>query len=338
MPNHLVPHQFIERETSRVITEKLFADKTTNSIYSHVRENTTTLFNLLISVRFSHLLGYLNFDMPLLNRASSIKRTVENLDIDMSECVDPFHLLNTPRKLFERKIRYWETRPMSKKPENIVSPADAKMLVGSFDECNSIFLKEKFFDFNEMIGTDKSEWLNAFQDGDYAVFRLTPEKYHYNHVPVTGKVVDYYEIDGDCHSCNPGAVVVMVTPYSKNRREVTIIDTEIPSGTHIGLVAMIEITALMIGHIDQRYSTHKYENPIKIYRGLHLEKGQPKSLYRPGSSVDVLIFQHNRIQFSPDIVTNMRRPNVVSRYSKNFGQPLVETDVRVRSTIAKRRG
>lgn len=54
------------------------------------------------------------------------------------------------------------------------------------------------------------------------------------------------------NSCNPGAVVSMVTPFSKNRRVVTVIDTDVPGGTGIGLVAM------MIGDIVQCYSTHGY--------------------------------------------------------------------------------
>jgi hypothetical protein len=33
-----------------------------------------------------------------------------------------------------------------------------------------------------------SPWLPAFDRGDFAIFRLTPDKYHYNHVPVSGEV------------------------------------------------------------------------------------------------------------------------------------------------------
>jgi phosphatidylserine decarboxylase len=43
----------------------------------------------------------------------------------------------------------------------------------------------------------------------------------------------------------------MVRPYSKNKRVVTIIDTDVEGGTGIGLVAMIEVVALMIGDIVQ---------------------------------------------------------------------------------------
>ncbi len=163
--------------------------------------------------------------------------------------------------------------------------------------------------------------------------RLTADKYHYNHVPVSGRVVDIYAVEGRYHSCNPQAVVEMATPYSKNKRVVTVIDTDVPGGTGVGLVAMIEIVAMMIGRIEQCYSTHRYDDPVPVTTGLFLHKGQPKSLYQPGSSTDVLIFQHNRMRFAEDLLRNQLRSNVSSRFTIGFQKPLVETDLKVRSLI-----
>jgi phosphatidylserine decarboxylase len=125
-----------------------------------------------------------------------------------------------------------------------------------------------------------------------------------------------------------------VTPYSKNKRVVTIIDTDVPGGSGVGLVAMVEVVALMIGEIDQRYSRENYDEPETLRPGMFLVRGVPKSLYRPGSSTDVLIFQRGRVNFAPDLVLNMNARNTQSRFSSGFGRPLVETDVKVRSLIA----
>jgi phosphatidylserine decarboxylase len=220
-------------------------------------------------------------------------------------------------------------------PSVVVSPADARCLVFSFTESSALFLKEKFFTFEDLLGYDKRVWLNVFHGGDSAIFRLTPEKYHYNHTPVSGKVLDIYEIPGQYHCCNPGAVVQVVTPYSKNKRVVTVIDTDVQGGTYVGLVAMIEIVALMIGGICQCYSEHRYDSPQDVKKGMFLKKGQPKSLYKPGSSTDVLIFEKGKVTFSDDIVKNMYRQGIKSRFSQGFGQPLVETEVKVRSAIAQ---
>lgn len=335
MRTNAVPHQYVDRETCRVTTEQLIADDLINRIYAQARENATFMFRTVTSRRMSALLAFLNFDLPFAGNLQTREKRIEAMGIRLDECLDPPDSLDTPRKLFERKIRYHQCRPMPRPETCIVSPADARMVVGSFNTQNALFLKEKFFSFNELLGKDRRRWTTAFEGGDFAIFRLTPDKYHYNHVPVSGKVLDVYAIDGQYHSCNPGAVVSMVTPFSKNRRVVTIVDTDVPGGSGVGLVAMIEIVAMMIGDIAQCYSTHDYDQPKDVREGMFLQRGCPKSLYRPGSSVDVLIFQNNRIAFSEDILANMRRRDVSSRYSLNFRSPLVETDVKVRSEIGK---
>lgn len=328
----MTPHQYIERDTGRIITEKLFGDQLVNWLYSSVRERVPGFFNSLVSAKASEFLAYLNYQSRLCARFSGSRRWVAEFNIDLNECLAPIEELDTPQKIFERKIRYWDTRPM---PEDaIVSPADSRIVVGSLRENSSLRLKDKFFDFEELIGADKEAWLLAFSNGDFAIFRLTPDKYHYNHCPVSGKVIDFYEISGGYHSCNPGAVVHVATPFSKNKRTVTIIDTNVPGGSQVGFVAMVEVVALMIGDIVQSYSEEKYDSPQAVTVGMFLKRGQPKSLYRPGSSTDVLLFQKEKIQFAPEILSNMHHPSATSRFSLNFGAPLVETDLKVRSLIA----
>ncbi|RJP81424.1 MAG: phosphatidylserine decarboxylase [Desulfobacteraceae bacterium] len=330
----IYPHQYVHRETSKIMNERLFADRIINFIYSSQRENTSTLFHILTSARVSGLLAAFNYDIPLGETLTGGRKLLQKLGVDLTECVDPPATLDTARKVFERKIKYWEKRPMPEEKSIVVSPADAKMIAGSFADDSLLFIKEKFFHFEELIGPDKTRWLDTFRNGDFAVFRLTPEKYHYNHAPVTGRVLDIYEIDGRYHSCNPAAVIYLATPFSKNKRVVTVMDTDVEGGTGIGRVAMIEIAALMIGDIVQCYSETRYDAPRGVKKGLVMQKGQPKSLYRPGSSVDVLIFEKNRIQFSSDILHNRDRKDIQSRFSRHFSSPLVETEVTVRSAIA----
>jgi phosphatidylserine decarboxylase len=71
-----------------------------------------------------------------------------------------------------------------------------------------------------------------------------PEKYHYTHCPASGVVRDIYDLPGAYHSCHPAATVALAAPFSKNRRVVTIIDTDVANGSGVGLVAMIEVVAL----------------------------------------------------------------------------------------------
>jgi phosphatidylserine decarboxylase len=326
-------HQFVERRTGRVLTERLYGDRLVRLLYSEVRESAPALYRLALSRRVSTVLGFLNYDLPFGGALTGGDRFLRVAGLELDECTA--ENLSTMRKVFERKIRYWECRPMPEEASAIVSPADARALVGSFHETSALFIKGKFFDFEELLGSDKEQWLQAFAGGDFAIFRLTPDKYHYNHTPVAGVVRDFYEVSGQYHACNPTAVITIVTPYSKNTRAVTVIDTDVPGGTNIGLVAMIEVTALMIGEVVQCYSRERYENPQPVLPGMLLERGCPKSRYRPGSSTDVLIFQRDRISFDEDLIVNRNRRDAQSRFSLGFGEPLVETEVAVRSQIAR---
>jgi phosphatidylserine decarboxylase len=283
--------------------------------------------------RTSKLLGFINYDIPLIN---GTERFLTRCGANLTECVDPPNSLNTARKLFERRIRYWECRPMPPNFDAVVSPSDARVIIGSLLEQSALFIKNKFFDLKDLLGTSKAEWFTAFRDGLFAIFRLTPDKYHYNHTPVAGEVRDVYSVFGAYHSCNPSAVLTLAEPYSKNKRFVTIIDTDVPGGTGIGILAMIEVVALMIGDIAQLYSERRYENPRPITKGMFLQKGCPKSLFRPGSSTVVLLFEQGRVTFAEDLVRNMRRTDVQSRFSVGLGRPLVETDLKVRSLVAGR--
>ena len=330
----MISHQYIDRETGLIQDERLYYDRLIALFYDVGREWSPFLFRMITSPRSTALLGFLNYDWQLGCKILGVQRFVKNLGIDLSECTEKEEFYDTPRKVFERTIRYWECRPMDEHPASVVSPADARLLFGSFSRNSLLFLKEKFFGFEELLGSEKREWLGAFESGEYAIFRLTPDKYHYNHLPVSGVVLDHYAIDGVYHSCNPSAVISLGTAYSKNKRIVTIIDTDVAGGSEVGLVAMIEIVALMIGEIVQCYSEYRYADPRPVLPGMFLKKGQPKSLYRPGSSTDVVIFQRGRILPCQDLLDNMGRRDIQSRFSDGFGKSLVETGVKVRSTIA----
>lgn len=329
------PHQYIERDSRQVAIEKLFGDRFVNWLYGPTREKAPMLFKALTSARACRLLSYYNFDRASRKGPWAALKMAKALKIELKECCAPEVALQSTRALFERQIAYWRCRPIPDDPDGVVSPCDAKLLIGSLEESTLLFVKEKFFSYDELLG-NRSNWPDLFRSGDFALFRLTPEKYHYTHAPVSGRVVDHYEAEGDYHSCNPAAVIRTATPFSKNRRTVTIIDTDVPGGTRVGRVAMIEVVALMIGDIVQCYSAQAYESPAAVHPGLFVTRGQPKSLFRPGSSVVVLMFEKGRIRFDDDLIQNRLRTDVHSRYTLKFDRPLAETDVRVRASIGRK--
>lgn len=335
MNSGLSPHQYVDRLSGRVVTETLVADRTVSFLYNRLRETAPAMLAALTSARVSGLLGFWRYDLPGRKFARP-QAVFEKLGINWRECLDPLEHYSTMRRIFERRIRYWDLRPMNPDPAAIACPADCRLLPGSFASTSALFVKGRHFDLEELLGSD-SPWRGRFSGGDYVVCRLTPDKYHYNHLPVSGRVTAIYEVDGRYHSCNPLVSVAVASIHSKNRRVVTIIDSDVEGGSQIGLVAMVEVVALMIGDIVQAYSRCRYDDPQPVAPGLEVAKGCPKSLYRPGSSTDIVIFEKDRVRFADDLRANCRRVDVQSRYRGDDGRPLVETDVRVRSTIAWRK-
>jgi len=327
-------HQYIDRATGAVADERLMADRIISKLYSPKLENAPLLAKLASSGKMSKVLGYLNYDNALSSRMSGMQKFLRNCGIDAGELLDDPATLNTPRKVFERKIKYWQCRPQPRAESCVVCPADSRVMMGSLRETSGLFIKGKFFEFPELLGGKGARWTRRFAEGDFAVFRLTPEKYHYTHVPASGTVADFYAVSGRYHSCNPQAAVRLLTPYSKNRRVVTVIDTDCSGGDGVGYVAMIEVVALMVGQIVQRYSPERYDSPLPVEKGMDLKRGAPKALFRPGSSTVVLLFEPGRVRFAQDLLRNQHKEGVRSRYSMGFGQPVVETDVKVRSLLA----
>ncbi len=326
-------HQYVERNSGQIRTERLYGDRMLRHVFAGEREDSRMFYKALTSRRMTDFLAYVNFDTVLGARLSGSLRFMRGLGIDLSECLDDPATFDTPRKVFERRIRYQEARPMPQDPSIVVSPCDARLLVGNLSEAMGLMIKDKLFDLDELLGRENA---GPFIDGQFAILRLTPDKYHYNHCPVSGTVEDIYTLDGRYASCNPGCVIHLAQPYSKNRRVVTIMDSDCPGGSGVGMVAMVEVVALMIGDIVQAYSEHSYDRPTPVTPGMFLKRGQPKSLFRPGSSTVVLLFQKDRVVFDDDIIRN-QNCQAQTRFSLGFGRPLVETEVWVRSGIARPR-
>jgi phosphatidylserine decarboxylase len=327
-------HQFIHRETGLVCDETLIYDRHIRWLYSTLRESAPWVFQWFTqSKQLNDLLAKINFDKPFKKSTTALQQFLDEANIKQHEMQQALPVTPTWRDIFCRKIRFEEYRPMSADCNRIVAPCDSRVLIGSTQTNEALPIKEKLFSIDELFGVN-ARWKEHFSQSSWAVFRLTPEMYHFNHCPVSGNVIDNYEISGAFHSCNPSATVSLLTPHSKNGRFITIFDTDCPGGSGIGKVAMVEVVALLIGRVHQCYSKTRYNAPVEIFNGLFCKRGAVKSVFEPGSSTVVLLFEEGRVKFDSDLISNQNRRDISSRFSEGFGEPFVETEVAVRSGIA----
>ncbi len=128
-----------------------------SALYSPVLEKAPLLTRLASSRYVTGALGYLNYDNVLSARATGMLKFLRESGIQLSEFAGNLSEYDTARKIFERRIRYWNCRPLPSSPNAVVCPADARALVGSMKESSGLHLKQKFFSFPELLGED-SPW------------------------------------------------------------------------------------------------------------------------------------------------------------------------------------
>jgi phosphatidylserine decarboxylase len=80
-------HQYIERDSGEVHTEKLYGDRLIKLLYNEVRESAPLLFRLFTSARLSSILGFINFDAPLAGGFTGNRRFLAECGVDLNECL-----------------------------------------------------------------------------------------------------------------------------------------------------------------------------------------------------------------------------------------------------------
>jgi phosphatidylserine decarboxylase len=344
----MVTHQYVERYRNTTVDERLLADHIIRFLYHRARETPGWLLDALASARVTDALAHWQFDRTLRNPKLAIEYAAHRLMIRESETVDGFGSMRTFRDLFERQIRYWDVRPLPSDPTAIVSPADGKLLPFAAFDRDTLPIKEKFVRVADLLGGidswrhDRAEVSRgrAFSETTLApiagvIVRLTPDVYHYTHAPVSGRVLHQETIEGRFHSCNPTALIRFAGSYAFNRRVVTVYDTDVALGTQVGIVAQVDVAAMMIGQIESRYSENRYAAPRALRVGDFVPRGAPVSMFRPGSSTSIVMWDGRRAALSRELIANSSRADLRSRFSDWLQKPWAETQVSVRQAISE---
>lgn len=288
--------QLIDRRSGTQVTEKVLGDRQLRQAY--LGPGAGLLRPLLFRTGIlTHLLGW--FADSALSRGK-IRRTIEELGIDMSECADPPASFRCFNDFFTRRLKP-ETRPFEPAATAVCSPADCRLQVcAPLTDNRCLPVKGTAFSVREFLGLSgpcpccagKPGTLHGdmFQGGTAFLLRLCPADYHRYHYPVDGELRRAWDISGRYDSVNPLALGLKIPVFTHNVRCVSILESGV-----CGIFGFVEVGAFGVSRI---VPTHLQ----RVFR-----KGEEKGYFAFGGSTIVLLFEPGRITPDADLVANSAR-------------------------------
>lgn len=217
-----------------------------------------------------------------------IRRFVERLGVDLSEARMGPDGFRSFRDFFVREIDL-SRRPIDRHPDTIVAPADGKVLAfRDLDPGRRFRVKRSVFDLAGCLGDDGLA--ARYAGGALVIQRLTLRDYHHFHFPVDGIPGQTCSLPGRYEAGGPYSLQSLVPFYGENHRQVTLIGTE-----RLGQVAMVEVGAMTVGTIRQRYRP-----------GRAVKRGDEKGHFDLGGSTIVLVFEPGAVRLDEDLCASTR--------------------------------
>lgn len=206
--------------------------------------------------------------------------------IDMSDYDRPdYRQYVSVNDWFTRHIKL-ERRPVG---AGLVSAADSRVIVfPRIDSGTELWLKHDALTVRQLLGNEfNGDALAAFGGGCGCIHRLAPQDYHRIHAPVSGRIVQQYEVAGPLLSVSEIAIRSS-NGAIYNKRGVTVIRMD--NGRPCAVVA---IGATAVGSIGMTRSV-----------GDRVAKGDDLQFFQFGGSTAVLLFPRDTVRFDDDLVDN----------------------------------
>ena len=205
---------------------------------------------------------------------------IRKAKIDMTQFMPgPYRSFN---EFFIRQIRP-KARPIDKTPEHVISPCDAKAAAYPVTRGSVWHVKGTDYSLAALLGS--AELAARYEGGVGVVLRLTPDDYHRYCYLDDGYLETYHFIPGVLHTVQPIAEKEQV--LAVNCREYTVLQTE-----HFGPVLQMEVGAVLIGHIVNYHSHHRFK------------RGEEKGRFEYGGSTILLFFEKGRVRLHPQLFTS----------------------------------
>lgn len=275
------PVRHRDRRSGEIVEETIFAERTLRTFYENPLGR--LFFQALLNNRaFCTVYGW---RMDSSASRKLIAPFIEKFGIDMAEAARPVEEYRHFNDFFTRTLKLG-ARQWPEQAERFGAPGDGKLLV--YPELHADVRMPIKGTACTPAGLLTSEQAAApFAGGAALVLRLAPPDYHRFHYPDDGTAHASQEIPGGYESVNPVALRRVPDLFCRNKRAVTMFDSE-----HFGRIAYVEVGAITIGTI------------VQTSRPGHIERGQEKGFFRYGGSTVVLLFEPGRLQFDADLIAD----------------------------------
>lgn len=276
--------KYIERKTGEIKVEKVMGEGTLKFLYYNPLGE--LLLHTLVKRKF--LSAWYGKKMSSPSSKKKIPDFIKDMDINMDEYkrkVDEYKNFND---FFYRELKDG-ARPVDTNIENLISPADGKILAYTdLKEKDKFFVKGSKFSLKEFLKDD--ELYKKFEGGTFVIVRLAPADYHRFHFPADGKISENKQIKGYYYSVSTHAIRKNFRIFCENKREISILSTD-----KFGDIALIDVGATMVGGIVQTYKPNSF-----------VKKGDEKGYFTFGGSTCILLFEKDKVEIDEDILRNTR--------------------------------
>lgn len=249
--------------------------------------------------------GVSRFYGSLQNTAWSIRKIapfVEGFGIDMGVFEPgPFRSFND---FFIRRFRAG-LRPFPTDAGVMGAPAEARYFAfESLDSAAALPVKGLRLEAEALLGDTPDR--GRFAGGPCLLARLCPVDYHRFHFPDEGRTVHSHTETGRLHSVNPQALARKPDLFLANERQISLLQTE-----NFGLLAYVEVGALMVGKIVQSYPA---ERPFR--------RGDEKGYFLFGASTVIVYGEKGAWRPEADLLQHTAAGREVL---VELGQPVART-------------
>jgi len=288
---------FIDRNTSKIITEKPPGEAFLKFLYHHPLGK----LSLELLVKRKLLTAYYGSLMDKSDSKKRIQPFVDQYNINMDEALKSVTDFNSFNDFFFRKLKP-EARPIQ---DGFVSPADGKLLAfEQVDAVNNFFIKGEDFTLKKFLQNDALA--NKYQAGSMLIVRLAPNDYHRFHFPYAGKASQTNKISGYLYSVSPYALVENFTKvFCSNKREWVQLSTE-----DKGDVLICPVGATMVGSIIETFEPESM-----------VERGDEMGYFAFGGSSLVVLIEKGKLKIDDDLLENtLNNKETAVKFGEKIGE------------------